>query len=255
MEAVKSPGSPRSALDALAAPVVILVGHFGSGKSEIAVNLALGFAARGERVTLVDLDVVKPYFRCRLAKDELEAAGVHLVVPQGETFWADLPIVVPEARGAVSSASGARVIMDVGGADLGARALGSIADVVVPGRTDVLFVVNTRRPFAETQAGLRSMLAEVRAAGRLEITGLVANTHLMEESTPDVILTGFAAAQELAASTGIPIRFAAVLARLEPELQGSAVADGDCPVLAVTRHLLPPHEPRLRPAKHRPLGL
>ena len=255
MEAVNKPGSPRSALDALAVPVVALVGHFGSGKSEIAVNLALGFAARGERVTLVDLDVVKPYFRCRLAKSDLDAAGVRLVVPEGDYFWADLPIVVPEARGAIASTSGARVIVDVGGADLGARALGSIADLVDSSRTDVLFVVNTRRPFAEDQVGLRSMLAEVRAAGKLAITGLVANTHLMEETTPDVVLAGFAAAQELAASSGIPIRFAAVLARLEQVLHRSAVTDADCPLLAVVRHLLPPHEPRLRPDKHRPLGL
>ena len=94
----KASGSP--ALKALQRPVIILVGPFGSGKTELAVNLAFGMRDCGDDVTVVDLDLVKPYFRCRLAKDALEARGIRLVAPTGNRFYADLPIIVPEARAA-----------------------------------------------------------------------------------------------------------------------------------------------------------
>src|SRR5271157_5217550 len=84
--------------------ITILVGHFGSGKSELAVNFAFASKARGLDVTLCDLDVVKPYFRCRLVKADLEQAGILLVAPAGEQFYADLPIVIPAVRGAIQRA-------------------------------------------------------------------------------------------------------------------------------------------------------
>lgn len=256
MDAMTAPDARPSALDALDASVVVLAGHFGSGKSEIAVNLALGLRARGEDVSLVDLDVVKPYFRCRLAKDELDACGVSLVVPEGDRFWADLPIVVPLVRGSLRSGPnrGARVILDIGGDDLGARALGSVGDAIDAARTEFLFVVNTRRPFAEDGAAVAAMLRDVEAVARLKVTGLVANSHLMDETTPDVVLEGVAVARELAASLGVPLRFAAVLERLidqDPGLVGRL----RCPVLPVRRRLLPPELRRPQFPRRRPMGI
>ena len=156
-----------SALEALTRPMTILVGHSGSGKTEIAVNLAFGLRRRGAQVTLVDLDLVKPYFRCRLAKDDLEARGIRLVAPQGDRFYADLPILVPEARTPAGDGTDgdSRVILDVGGNDLGARVLGSFAGMLDRMATDLLFVVNANRPFAEDLLSLRTMLYEVQAAG------------------------------------------------------------------------------------------
>jgi len=242
MDAMNRPNGHAAVCDVLTAPIVILVGHFGSGKSEIAINLSLAFAARGHDVSLVDLDVVKPYFRCRAAKEEVEAKGVRLVVPAGDRFYADLPIVLPEVKGALMRAGGpnGRVVVDAGGDDTGARALGSLMDAIDPGRTEMLFVVNTRRPFAEDQASLVAMLRDVEAAARRPVTGLVANTHLMEETTPEIVREGLAAAASLADATGIPLRFCAVLTRLV-----GAVAGCDVPVLPIERHLLPPEAPRV----------
>src|SRR5512136_2128741 len=126
MDAMTTPVDRHDAYAVLTAPVVILVGHFGSGKSEIALNLAFGMRERGSDVSVVDLDVVKPYFRVRLAREELDAKGITLVVPEGDRFYADLPIIVPQVRGVLSRTldPNARVIVDAGGADLGARALG-----------------------------------------------------------------------------------------------------------------------------------
>ncbi len=240
MDAMTQPNGRADACETVTSPVVILVGNFGSGKSEIAINLALGFAALGHEVSLVDLDVVKPYFRCRAAREQVEARGVRLVVPGGDRFYADLPIIVPEVKGVLSRSHAARqrVVVDAGGDDSGARALGSLVDSIDPETSEMLFVVNTRRPFAEDQAALLRMLRDVEGAARRPVTGLVANAHLIEETTPEVVREGLAAAGELAATTGIPLRFVAVLRRLVGTVAGAAV-----PVLPIERYLLPPETP------------
>ena len=239
-------------LDLFTRRTVILVGHFGSGKSEIAVNLSLGLAARGHEVNLVDLDVVKPYFRCRAAREEVEARGIHLVVPGGDRFYADLPIVVPEVKGVLTRSLGAhgRVVVDAGGDDTGARALGSLMDAIDPERSEMLFVVNTRRPFAEDQAALVAMLRDIETAARRRVTGLVANTHLIEETTPEVVREGLEAARALAGSTGIPVRFCALLKRMEGTL-----TEMDVPVLAIERYLLPPEAPSMSARRRRFAGV
>jgi hypothetical protein len=239
-------GSGGSALDALTRPVAILVGHFGSGKTEIAVNLAFGLRNRGVAVTLIDLDLVKPYLRCRLAKDDLEGRGVRLVAPPGDRFYADLPILVPEARTAARDGAGlsSRVILDVGGDDLGARVLGSFSGLLEPRATELLFVVNAKRPFAEDLPSLRQMLRDVEAAARLAVTGLVANTHLIDETTPDTVREGILAARELEAATGIPLRFSAMQRHLAEAFGGPEGTAEQVPILAMERHIVAPFAAR-----------
>ncbi len=234
--------SGGSALDTLTRPVVILVGHFGSGKTEIAVNLAFGLRNRGSEVALVDLDLVKPYFRCRLAREDLEARGIRLVAPAGDRFYADLPILVPEARTAVRRGNGnrGRLIFDVGGDDLGARALGSLAGVVDRSSADVFFVVNVNRPVAGDLASLRTKLRAVEAAARLDVTGLVANTHLLEETTPETVREGIRAARELETATGLPVRFCAMQRSLAGAFGGPQAMAERLPILAMERHILAP---------------
>ena len=235
-------GSEGSALDALMRPVVILVGHFGSGKTEIAVNLAFGLRNRAADVTLVDLDLVKPYLRCRLAKDDLETRGVRLVAPAGAHFYADLPILVPEARGVARDGTGLHSwrILDVGGHDLGARVLGSFSGLLDPRITDLLFVVNVNRPFAEDLSSGRQMLHAVEAAARLSVTGLVANTHLMDETTPETVREGIRAAREMEAATGIPLRFCAMQRQLTDAFGGPQGTAEALPILAIERYIVAP---------------
>jgi hypothetical protein len=246
-------GSGGPALDALTRPVSILVGHFGSGKTEIAVNLAFGLRNRGAEVTLVDLDLVKPYFRCRLVKDDLEARGIRLVAPAGAHFYADLPILVPEARTAAGDGAcqGRRLIFDVGGSDLGARVLGSLSGLVDPAATNLLFVVNANRPFAEDLDSLRRMLQVVQAAARLPVTGLVANTHLLQETTRETVQEGIRAARDLQAATGIPLCFCAMLADLARALGGTEGRVEGLPILVMERHIVAPFARRPRGARRR----
>lgn len=250
---VAGSGSGGSALDALTRPVTILVGHFGSGKTEIAVNLAFGLRNRRADVTLVDLDVVKPYFRCRLAKDDLELRGVRLVAPTGDRFYADLPILVPEARTAVCDGNGlrGRIIFDVGGDDLGARVLGSFSGLLERRTTELLFVVNANRPFAEDLPSLRKMLRDVQAAARLDVTGLVANTHLMDETTPEIVRWGIRAARELGEAIGLPIRFCAMQGHLAEAFGGPQGTAEQLPILAMERHIVAPFAPRPQGARRR----
>ena len=218
--------------------VTVLVGHFGSGKTEIALNGALDLAAAGQAVTLADLDVVKPYFRSRSARALLADAGVRLLAPEGESIHSDLPIIVPEIRN-ILRGSDCRMILDVGGDDTGARVLGSVADVVPTGDTDCLVVLNFRRPFTRTAEEGAAMVRAVQRVGRVPVTGLVSNTHLMDQTTVDDVLDGWRLAQETAALVGLPVVTVAVDEALRPEL----AADGiDCPVMGLRRVVRPPFE-------------
>ena len=142
--------------------MTIFVGHFGSGKTEIALNGALELAAGGRAVTLADLDVVKPYFRSRSARDILSRAGIELLAPTGANVHADLPIIVPQIRSQLRD-SNRRLIMDVGGDEVGARVLGSLSDVVPFDDTDCFLVLNFRRPSTpESQTPRPRITAERR---------------------------------------------------------------------------------------------
>jgi CobQ/CobB/MinD/ParA nucleotide binding domain len=238
MDAMTTPVRRGDVYEALAAPVVILVGHFGSGKSEIALNLSLGFRARGEKVSVVDLDVVKPYFRCRQAREELEANGIRLVAPEGENAHADLPIILPAVRHLLEHGDG-KVLMDVGGDPVGARALGSVSDAVVMGRTEHLVVLNFFRPYTETVAEAVEMVRAIEAAARLPVTGLVSNNHLMSETTPEIVLDGLEMAEETAGRLCLPI-VAAVAD--ETTASGLAGCGLPCPLLVLKRVIRPPFE-------------
>ena len=190
------------------------------------------------------------YFRSRLAQDDLQARGIELVSPTGEYFQADLPIVVPGVRAAIAEAAAGRrrVVVDVGGAEVGSRVLGSIPGFAEPGTSDILFVVNGNRPFAETPEAIVAMLREVEQGARLKVNGLVANTHLIEETTADIIRAGVDLAHEVGRETHLPVRFCGALARLAPASDGRF--SGGVPILPLERYITPPIELR-RPGSRR----
>ena len=216
----------------------LLVGHFGSGKTEIALNGALELAARGSAVTLADLDVVKPYFRSRSARAVLAAAGIRLLAPTGENVYADLPIIVPQIRQALRDAR-CRLVGDVGGDDTGARVLGSLSDVIPVDETDCLVVLNFRRPSTTSPSEAAAMVRSIELVARVPVTGLVSNTHLMGETTRDVVLDGHRMALEAARELDLPVVAVAVDERTARDLPE---AELDCPLLVLRRLVLPPFE-------------
>ena len=223
-------------------PLTIIVGNYGSGKSEIAVNLTLGLAAAGHEVRIADLDIVNPYFRCREAKAVLEGMGVGVLAPPGEAFYSDIPVIIPEIRGAIERPAG-YTIFDVGGDDAGARVLSYFADVIEVGSYELLLVVNTSRPFTSDVDGIRRVMDEIEAASRLKVTAFVANTHLMDETAPETILEGYRIVRRLSEAADVPVKFCTVEAGLLDAIDRRSI---DVPILTIERFLLPPFARRNR---------
>lgn len=221
-----------------ASRVSIVVGHFGSGKTEIAVNGAIRKAAAGEQVALVDLDVVKPYFRSRSTREQMSALGVRVIAPEGDVAHADLPIVLPEVR-RVFGEPGLAVILDVGGDPVGTRALGSVSDAVPVADTEVLLVLNFRRPYTENVEDAATMVEGIARAARLPVTGLVSNTHLLDETTPDLVREGWALAVDTGRRLGIPVLAVCCDERLRPALRDD---EFPCPLVGLRRLIHPPFE-------------
>ncbi len=219
------------------APIVGFVGNYGSGKTEVAVNYALQLAAAGQNVVIADLDLVNPYFRCREALELLEDRGIRVVAPRGANRYSELPIMLPEVHGLLS-ASDQIAILDVGGDDVGARALSHLApDFPKPGAYELWQVINRQRPFTDTVEGCLRMRDQIEQSCRLTITGLVANSHLMDETTAEIIEQGYEFASDVGRKANLPVVMVVVSTSLCPEV---STDDFACPVLAIDRQMTPP---------------
>jgi hypothetical protein len=226
----------------LAGDVIVVVGGYGSGKSEISVNLARRFAESGSGpVAIADLDIINPYFRSREAARELQALGIRSLIPPGEQVYADLPIIIPEIKTAIEKRNG-KLILDVGGDDHGARVLSSLSDAFAGVKYELLLVHNAHRPFTSDVEGTRKLIGRIEAASRLKFTGIIANSHLMDETTTETVLEGLAMANEVSSQTGLPVVFVSatpeILKRIDSGRLGS-------PSLTLDRSLLKPWERRV----------
>lgn len=227
---------PRGARRAQLPPATLaLVGDYGSGKTEIAVNLALERVERfqSRKVAIADLDLVNPYFRCRDARVPLEKAGVRVVVPPGDQRYADLPILVPEIKGIVEDES-VDAVLDVGGDVAGCRVLAALSSSLGKTAHDLWFVVNGRRPFCDTPDDIVNAVRRIEETAKMRVTGLVANTHLMTETTPAMIIDGVELAERTGRLLGIQVVLVAAMESV------SLTEELDCPLLVMQRMMLPP---------------
>ncbi len=217
--------------------LIMIVGNYGSGKTEVSVNLAIQFRKRGFPVQLADLDIVNPYFRCREARTLMEQHGIRVVVPPGHQAWADLPIIVPEIQGMLSPGAEGFRMFDVGGDDVGAKLISSFHQRLGDSPYGLWQVINARRPFTDTVQGCVKMMHAIEDASRLKVNGLIANTHLITETNLDVILQGLDLTREVSATTGREIKFVTAMGSLadEPKLAESGVR-----VVRLQRYMLPP---------------
>lgn len=217
-------------------PLTIIGGHYGSGKTEIAVNLALFARSKGAQVTLADIDIVNPYFRSYEQRKPLEEKGITVITGSlGGT--ADLP-ALPAELGALFQASTTIRIIDVGGDPVGARVLARYHDQLDVASFDFLFVLNANRPETASVERAKAMIEEIEAMSLQSITGIINNTHLLDETTVDDVSKGDRLARELATDTSIPYVFATLPASLK-ETQSLSL---DVPILPLTRHMLKPWE-------------
>lgn len=216
--------------------IVIIVGNYGSGKSETAVNLAANAKKQGKTVKITDLDLVNPYFRTREARASLEALGVEVILPDPKYMHADLPILTPAVGGMIKNPA-QLTILDAGGDDVGATVLAALADVIKYQEVQMIQVINPLRPFTENLEGCLTMKKEIEASAKIKVTGLVSNANLIDETTPEIIYQGYDLVRQMSDATGLNIEFITASTRLMPELDTDRF---DCPVLPIDRKLAPP---------------
>lgn len=200
--------------------ITILCGHYGTGKTNVAVNLALDMAKSGDKVTVADLDIVNPYFRTLDSAAAFDAAGIRLICSRFANSNVDIPSLPPDLY-AITDDKSHRVVVDVGGDDSGAMVLGRLAPAITAEDDyEMLLVVNRYRPMTPDIPSTVEVMGEIEAASHLHFTGIVNNSNLGEETAPEHVLSSVSYAEELAKATGLPLVATTVADRIYPELKG-----------------------------------
>ena len=197
--------------------ITVIVGHYGSGKTEFAINYALHLVRQGLKTALVDLDIANPYFRSRERQELLEQEGIALYSNVfGRDITSDLPALDPGIRTPLEDKD-CHVVLDAGGDDSGARILIQYRKYLTdPEETEILFVLNGNRPETDTAEKNIHYLKTIEAEIGLPVTGLVNNTHMLRETTRDDLDRGMELAREVSGIAGIPIKFHSIVKELMP---------------------------------------
>ena len=186
--------------------LVLFAGHYGSGKTNIAVNIALDLKKEGKNVVIADLDIVNPYYRTKDSEAELAAAGIPLISSEYANSNVDVPALPQELYSLVDQKERCGII-DIGGDDRGALALGRYAPFIrEENNYEMLLVINKFRPLTPDAAGTIEVMREIELAGGIPFTGIVNNSNLGRETTAEDVIASDAYAQELSAATGLPVR-------------------------------------------------
>ena len=184
--------------------ITVFAGHYGSGKTNIAVNYALKLRKEFDRVDIADLDIVNPYFRTKDSEKQLEKRGIHLISSEYANSNVDVPAMPSEAYAIIDDTS-LRAVIDVGGDDRGALALGRYAPAIIEQNDyEMLFVVNKYRPLTSDCASALRVMREIETAGGIRFTGIVNNSNLGDETTEECVLASLGYADEISKASGLP---------------------------------------------------
>lgn len=201
--------------------IIIFAGHYGSGKTEIAVNFAMNQAKEknGEPVTIVDMDIVNPYFRTKDVENILLKNGIKVIAPNFAGSNIDVPSFPPDIFGAFQQEGGV-VIVDVGGDPEGATALGSFR-YRISGEYTMYFVINTFRPMTTNPEDIIILMREIEAVSRLKFSGIINNTNLKGYTTKDDILNSLETVNKVSRLTGLNVDYICAKESLAKELESS----------------------------------
>ena len=204
--------------------LTLFAGHYGSGKTNIAVNYALYLAKEGKKVCIADLDIVNPYFRTKDSAAVLENAGVELISPQFANTNVDLPALPAESYRLVQDKS-TWGVMDIGGDDRGAYALGRFTPFILEENNyRMAFVVNFCRPLTTTAEDALEVMREIEAACGMKFTCIVHNTNLGEETTCETVTGAYEKLNSLCSLSGLPLWMHTASAAVARELDGPVLA-------------------------------
>ena len=203
--------------------LTLFAGHYGSGKTNIAVNYAVLLAKENKKVCIADLDIVNPYFRTKDSERELEENGITLICSKYANTNVDLPAIPAESYRLVQDKSCFGVI-DIGGDDRGAYALGRFADAIkAEGDYRMAFVLNRYRPLTSTVNDAIEIMREIETASGIKFNCIVNNSNIGSETTADIVIESLAFAEELSNKTGLPIWFHTAEKSVAEKLSGIEV--------------------------------
>jgi len=198
--------------------LTLFAGHYGSGKTNIAVNYAMMLKRQGYDVIIADLDIVNPYFRTKDSERELNEMGIELISSRFANSNLDIPSLPQEMYRTVQDKS-KYAVMDIGGDDAGAVALGRFAPFIKEENNyDMVFVVNFYRPLSRTAEEALEIMREIEAASKLKFTSIINNSNLGELTAAQDVLATVAEAERLSALSGLPIKMTSVKQSLFNEL-------------------------------------
>lgn len=231
-------GDPYWRVDIELEGIIIVVGNYGSGKSEVSINLAIDRKQAGMDVQIADLDLVNPYFRIRETKDLLSKMGIHVVLPPDQLLQADLPILTPVVSGMIRNPR-ELTLLDVGGDDVGATVLAALQDSfrTITGPLHMLQVINPFRPFTGSVEGCEKIRQKIEKAAKMKVTGFIGNANLIEETTADHIIQGYTLCRALSKKSGLPLKFITIPSFIKSSVDFSQFS---CPVLTINRKLMLP---------------
>lgn len=214
--------------------IYIITGHYGSGKTEFAIELA----KRLKNATIVDLDIVNPYFRTKDAEAMLKEQGVKVIASEFANTNVDIPTLPADIIGALQTAE--NVVLDVGGDDDGAIALGQYHSYFKEKEYEMLFVINSKRPSTANVEDTVALMRNIELVSRTKITGIVSNTNIKSETTVNIVLEGLSLAEEVSKETDVPV--VAVSARCDIADIIKEKAEIEIPVISLNLNLTLPWE-------------
>ncbi|MBM7562812.1 nucleotide-binding protein [Fusibacter tunisiensis] len=196
----------------------IIIGHYGSGKTEFAVNYARMLKKEAEQVAVCDLDIVNPYFRSREKAEILQAEGITVISGAfGHNTNLDLPMLSPSILAPLQNEN-AQVILDVGGDAVGARVLARYKEYFTEGEYDMFCVVNAYREQTQDLMGVVSHIRKIEDTVGVKVTGLINNTHLLRDTTVEDVMKGQQLVVEVSKKLNIPIKYVSTLEKVTHQL-------------------------------------
>ena len=196
--------------------LTILCGHYGSGKTNVAVNIATELKKTHESVTVADLDIVNPYFRTKDSAAYFEQQGIRLIC----SAYVDIP-ALPQEMYALTDDRSMTAVLDIGGDDRGALVLGRLAPkILLENDYEMLMVINCYRPLTRDAASTLEVMGEIEQAGGIRFTGLVNNSNLGVQTTAEDVLASREYAEEVARLSGLPVVMTSVRQELYPAVEG-----------------------------------
>lgn len=189
--------------------IIIYTGSFGSGKTELAINQAMKAIENAEKVVIVDLDIINPYFRSREMRDELNKYSIEVIAPPGKFAMADIPLISPEIKGLLEG-SKRLLLLDVGGDAAGARSLSSFHPVLKSAKYQMNMIINPFRPFTKNSDDMKTMLRDIEQSSRLKINGLISNPNLGSKTDLKLIIEGHHIVKNFSYQVKLPIHYIAI---------------------------------------------